>query len=100
MEQRSLELDSFEELVKKTKDVEAKTALQTCSYIRVIDQHYLQGNRYEREKAKIGLWKDPRIENPKSHTQEAKTAVSQSAAPQLLSSKDLNKTQKQKKKNR
>ena len=41
MEQCGLELDSFEELVEKAVDAEAKAALWPCSYAREIDQHCL-----------------------------------------------------------
>ena len=44
MEQRGRELDSFEELVEKAVDAEAKAALRPRSYARETDQHCLQGS--------------------------------------------------------
>ena len=44
MEQRGRELDSFEELVEKAVDAEAKAALRPRSYARKTDQHCLRGS--------------------------------------------------------
>ena len=44
MEQRGRELDSFEELVEKAVNAEAKTALRPRSYARKTDQHCLRGS--------------------------------------------------------
>lgn len=52
MEQYSRELDSFEELVEKPKDVKTKVTFQPRFYIKKIDQHYLLRNWPELEKAK------------------------------------------------
>ena len=41
MEQRGCELDSFEELVKKAKDAEAKAALRPRAYAQDTDQYFL-----------------------------------------------------------
>ena len=45
MEQGGRELNSFEELVKKTVNVEAKAALRPRSYACKTDQHFLRGSQ-------------------------------------------------------
>ena len=45
MEQGSQELDSFEELVEKAVNAEAKAVLRPHSYARKTDQHRLRGSR-------------------------------------------------------
>ena len=44
MKQRGQELHSFEELVQKAVDAEAKAALRPCSYIRNTNQYCLQSS--------------------------------------------------------
>ena len=51
MEQRGRELDSFEELVEKAVDAEAKAAFWPRSYARETDQHCLRGSRPSAAKA-------------------------------------------------
>lgn len=67
MKRHSRELNSFEELVKKTKDVEAMLVFQPRLYIRKTDQHYLRDNQPEPEKIK-GQYnlKDPKIKESKA----------------------------------
>lgn len=45
MEQRGRELDSWDELVEKAIDAEAKASLQPPSFIREMDQRCPRGNR-------------------------------------------------------
>ena len=45
MEQRGRENDSWEELVEKAIDVQAKANLQPPSFLREMDQRCPQGNR-------------------------------------------------------
>ena len=68
MEQRGRELDSFEELVEKVVDAEAKAALRPCSYARKTDQHCLRDSWPSVAKANTQgqPMKDPRVEEPKS----------------------------------
>ncbi len=94
MEQRGRELDSFEKLVEKAKDAEAKAALWPREYARDTNQYCLRGNRPEPEKAKTGPWKDPRVEESKLRTQEAKPAASQPSTAKTY------KAQKEKEKDR
>lgn len=44
MEQRGRKLNSFDEIVEKTFNTEAKASLKPCSYICEIDQWYIWGN--------------------------------------------------------
>lgn len=46
IEQRGRELDSWEELVKKTVGACAKSGLQLTSFVREMDQRCLRGNRH------------------------------------------------------
>ena len=66
-EQCDQELDSFEELVKKAVDAEAKVALRPRFYARKTDQHYLWGSQPSVAKASTHgqPMKDPRFEKPK-----------------------------------
>ena len=52
IEHRGCELDSFEELVEKANDAEAKAALRPRTYAWDTNQYCLRGNRPEPEKAK------------------------------------------------
>ena len=45
IEQCGRELNSFEEIIEKAVDTEAKVALRPCSYSCNIDQYYFQGSR-------------------------------------------------------
>ena len=45
MEQRGREKDSWEELVEKAIDAEAKASLQPPSFLKEMDQRFLRGNR-------------------------------------------------------
>ena len=67
MEQRGRELDSFEELVEKAVDAEAKAALRPRSYARETDQYCLRGSRPSAAKASTQgqPMKDPKVEEPK-----------------------------------
>ena len=68
IEQRGREFDSFEELVKKTVNAEAKAALRPSSYTCKTDQHFLQRSRLSAAKASIQgqPMEDPRVKEPKS----------------------------------
>ena len=97
MEQRGRELNSFEELVEKTVDVEAKAALRLRSYARKTNQYCLWGNRPSAAKASTQgqPMKDSRVEEPKSRPQKSKAPVSQHSD----SAETSEKAQKKKKKN-
>lgn len=45
MDQAGRELDSWEEMIEKAVDAEAKTGLQPASYIREMDHRCQRGNR-------------------------------------------------------
>ena len=97
IEQRGQELDSFEELVKKAVDAEAKTALRLRSYTCETNQHCLRGIRPSAAKASTQgqLIKDPRVEESKSRPQKLKLP-----APQRFDSAETSeKLWKEKKKN-
>ena len=66
MEQRGREHDSWEELVEKAIDAEAKASLQPPSILREMDQHCLCGNRPAHStvaKSQASSTRDPR-DNP------------------------------------
>ena len=74
IEQRGHELDSFEELVQKIVDAEAKAALQPRSAACETAQHYLWGTwpaNSTAAKSQGSPIKDPRFEEQKTQTQEA-----------------------------
>ena len=67
MEQRSQELDSFEEIVKKAVDAKTKAALRARSYAHNTNQHCLQGSWPSATKTIIQgqPMKDPRVDKSK-----------------------------------
>ena len=97
IEQRGWELNSFEELVKKTVNVETKATLWPCSYARKTDQHCFWRSRPSAAKASIQNqpMKDQRVEKPKSRRKESKAPASQYSA----SAETFEKAWKEKKKN-
>ena len=78
-EQRGRELNSFEELVEKAVDTEAKTALQPRSYACKTDQHCLRGSWPSAAKTSTQsqLMKDASVEKPNSKPQELKAPAFQ-----------------------
>ena len=97
MEQCAREFNSFEELVEKPVNAEAKAALRPRSYARETNQYCLRGSRPSAAKASTQgqLIKDPRVEEPKSQAQESKAA-----APQRFDNAETSeKARKKKKKN-
>ena len=97
MKQYGRELDNFEELVKKTINVEAKAALRPRSYARKTDQHCFWSSWPSIAKASTQSqsMKDPRFEKPKSKPQESK-ALARQRSDNAETSK---KGRKEKKKN-
>ena len=74
MQQHGRELDSFEDTIQKTVNVKAKAALRPCSTARETDQHCPQSTRpaySTAAKSQNSPMKKPRVEEPKSRTQEA-----------------------------
>ena len=72
LEYRDLELESFNQMLKKTVDAEAKSALRPCSSTKEIDQHCPQGNRPANStKSQGSTMKDPQSEEPKVRGTEA-----------------------------
>ena len=53
MEQRGQELNSFEEIVEKAIDAEAKAALRPCSYARDTNQYCFRSSQSSAAKTKI-----------------------------------------------
>ena len=94
MEQRGRELNSFEELVEKAVDAEAKAALRPRSYARETDQHCLRGSRSSAAKASTQgqPMKDPRVEEPK------KPQESKASAPQRSDSTETSEQARKEKK--
>ena len=68
LEHRNLELESFNQIVKKTVNAEAKSALRPHSSTKKMDQHYLWGNRPANStvaKSQGSAMKDLQTEEPK-----------------------------------
>ena len=67
-------MDSFEDTIQKTIDAEAKAALRPRFATRETDQHCPQGTQLANStaaKSQDSPMKDPKVEEPKSWTQEA-----------------------------
>ena len=79
IDQRDRELDSFEELVQKAVNAEAKAALRPCSTTREMDQHCPWGTWPANStvaKGQGNSLKDPRVKaKPKSRAQESKATT-------------------------
>ena len=96
LKHRDLELESFEQLVKKVVEAEGKASLRPHSITRETDQHCPQGTRPANStaaKSQGSPMKDPRVEEPKSRTQEATSSY----RPESTETSDR-KTRKEKKK--
>ena len=66
LEHRDLELESFNQMVKKAVNVKAKSALRPRSSTKEMDQHCPQDNRPANStKSQGSIMKDPRSEEPK-----------------------------------
>ena len=66
LEHRDLELESFDQMVKKAVDAEAKSALRPRSSTKEMDQHCPRGNRPTNStKSQDSTMKNPRSEEPK-----------------------------------
>ena len=70
IEERGRKLNSFEELVEKAVDAEARAAFRPCFYVCKTDKHSLQDSRPSAAKASTQgqLIKDPRVKKPKFRT--------------------------------
>ena len=76
LEHRDLELESFEQLVKKVVEAEGKASLRPRTITREMDQHCFRGSRpanttVAKASTPSSSMKDPRVEEPKVQTQEA-----------------------------
>ena len=76
LEHRDLELESFEQLVKKVVEAEGKASLRPRTITREMDQHCSRGSRpanttVAKASTPSSSMKDPRVEEPKVQTQEA-----------------------------
>ena len=90
LEHRDLELESFDQMVKKAVDAEAKSALRPRSSTKEMDQHCPRGNRPANStKSQGSTMKDPWSEEPKVRGTE-------SSGPQRSESSE--KARKEKKK--
>ena len=90
LEHRDLELESFNQMVKKAVDAEAKSALRPCSSTKEMDQHCPRGNRPANStKSQSSTMKNPRSE-------ELKVRGTESSGPQW--SESFEKARKEKKK--
>ncbi len=65
IEQHDSELDSFQELVEKAKNAEAKAVFRPRVYARDTDQYCLRGNRPKLKRLRPDLGKDLRVEESK-----------------------------------
>lgn len=75
LEHQNLELESFDQMLKKPVNAKAKTAPRPCSSIREIDQHWSQGKQLANTttaKAKLQgqSIKDPQTEKSKARGPE------------------------------
>ena len=96
MEQRGQELNSFEEIVKKTVNAKAKATFKPRSYACNTNQHCFQGSRPSAAKISTQgqLMKNPRVEELKPKSLKRKIS-----APQCSNSAETSeKAQKEKKK--
>ena len=76
LEHRDLELESFEQLLKKVVEAEGKASLRPRTTTREMDQHCSRGSRptiitVAKVSTPSSSIKDPRVEEPKVRTQEA-----------------------------
>ena len=72
LEHRDLELESFNQMVKKAVDAETKSALRPRSSTEEMDQHCSRGNRPANStKSQGSIMKDPRLEESKVRGIEA-----------------------------
>ena len=86
LEYWDLELESFNRMVKKAVDAEAKSALQPCSSTKEIDQNCLRGNQLANStiaKSQDIAMKDLRAEKPKAWGLELLSAPQRSNNNQL-----------------
>ena len=91
LEHRDLELESFDQMVKKAVNAETKSALRSRSSTKEMDQYCPRGNRLANStKSQGNTIKDPRSEEPKVRDTEAPSG------PQCSESSE--KAQKEKKK--
>ena len=75
LEHRDLELESFEQLIKKVVEAESKASLRPCTTTREMDQHCSRVSRptnttVAKASTPSSSMKDPRVEKPKVRTQE------------------------------
>ena len=76
LEHRDLELESFEQLVKKVVEAKSKASLRPRNTTREMDQHCSRNSRptntiVAKASTPSSSMKDPRVEEPKVRTQEA-----------------------------
>ena len=98
LEHRDLELESFEQLVKKVVEAEGKASLRPRTITREMDQHCSRSSRPANStvaKSQGSPMKDPRVEEPKFRTQEATSPY----RPESTETSDR-KTRKERKKQR
>ena len=100
MEQRGQELNTFEELVKKTVDAEAKATFQPHCYARKTDQYCLWSSQPSTAKTTTQNqpMKDPKVEEPKSRSQKSKALALQRFNNNADTSKQARKEKKKKEK--
>ena len=74
-----MELDSWNKIVEKAVDAEAKAGLRPTSYVRKTDRRCPHGNRPAHTttvKAQAPLMKNSRAKEPKARTQDVKSSAS------------------------
>ena len=97
LEHRDLELESFDQMVKKTVDVEAKSTLRPRFSTKEMDQNCPRGSQTANStvaKSQGSVMKDPRTEEPKGRGMESVSGPSQRSNNNEL----FDKTWKKKKK--
>ena len=102
LEYRNLELENFNQMVKKAVNAKAKSALWLCSSTKKIDQNYPQGNQSANStvaKSQDSAMKDPRIEEPKVRGTKSLLGLQRSESSKKAR-KEKKKEQRQKERKR
>ncbi len=99
MDSRNRELDSWEEVLEKAIEAESKASLQSASNTRDMDARCFRGRR-PAKKDEVSFFKDPRIEELNSDSQEPKSSPSLQPSRSKSAETSEKKTRKEKKQQR
>ena len=101
LEYQNLGLESFDQMVKKAIDTEAKSALRSRSSTKEMDQNCPQGNKPANStvaKSEDSAMKDPRMKEPKRRGPESLSGAQRSTSGPQRSNESSEKARKEKKK--